>query len=160
LSIQTDIVQAASPDTPTKLFASSGPSTYTTPTKPKSRQTSSMDMLAKPAKLQMLPTQTTSHTVIYQYVRTLEGITGVLTEPLIHNASDELPFRDLGDLVEEYLISHGYDATSNRDIHYAFEISDNIGEFTDYLSQRGMAVMEAKWIWVLIIRTATDSSVE
>ena len=116
-------------------------------------------MLAKPVKLQMLPTQKTSRAEIYQYIRTLEGITGVLTEPPIHNASDELPFRDLGDLVEDYLISHGYDAASNREIHYAFELSDNVGEFTVHLSQRGMAVTEAKWLWVLIIRSATDSSV-
>jgi hypothetical protein len=112
-------------------------------------------MLAKPVKLQMLPVQNTPRQVIYQYIRTLEGITGVVTEPPIHNASDELPFRDLGDLAEDYLISHGYDAASNREIHYAFELSDNISEFTEHLSRRGMAVMEAKWLWVLIIHSAT-----
>jgi hypothetical protein len=84
----------------------------------------------------------------------LEAVIGVLTGPPIHNAPDEPPFRDLGALAEGYITAHGFDGSSNRQIHYAFEKSNNMDEFVEYLADKGMAVMEAKWLWALIVHDA------
>jgi hypothetical protein len=126
-----------------------------TPTKVAVHQVPSLDVVTKPAKLKATPIATTSRTPVFQYKRDLAGVKEVLTTPPVHNARSESPFRDFGQLAEEYILSHGYDAPSNYQIHYAFEICDNSIEFADYLSQRGMAIMEAKWLWLLIIHTAS-----
>jgi hypothetical protein len=84
---------------------------------------------------------------IYQYERSLSGITGILYEPrsLIPNTAPSL-----GALGDKYVQAHGYNESSILRIHNAFEHSDDIDDFTNYLSQEGLPECEANFIWALI----------
>jgi hypothetical protein len=84
---------------------------------------------------------------IYQYERSLSGITGVLYEPrfAVPNMAPSL-----GDLGDKYVNSHGYNEASIRCIHSAFHLSNDIDEFTDHLSKKGLPKCEARFLWTII----------
>jgi hypothetical protein len=119
-------------------FAPSGP------TKKFSQQDiGSIDSLTADLSLSPKPTPTP----IYQYERSLSGITGILYKPRPHVPSKA---QSLGDLGDQYVQAHGYNESSIRYIHEAFGRSNNVDDFTDYLCQKGLPERKAQFLWILI----------
>jgi hypothetical protein len=62
-----------------------------------------------------------------------------------------LPPTGLGDNVDSYLDSHGYDGGSRLHIIHAWRELDGLRGFVNYLTERGMAKSEVEWLWQLLI---------
>jgi hypothetical protein len=92
-------------------------------------------------------TPTASSRRIHQYERSLAGITSVLYEP---RPSTPSGIPSLGNLGNRYVETHGYHESAIRYIQSAYERSNNVGEFTDYLSERGLPEREAHFLWLII----------
>lgn len=50
--------------------------------------------------------------------------------------------------VDTYLDAHGYDAEAKLAVRHAWEAYDDLDEFIEYLSLKGMASSEASWIFL------------
>jgi hypothetical protein len=98
-------------------------------------------------------------TTIYQHIRDLRGIVKTLKEAEMYPICDIPPFDNLGPLADKYLISHGYDDGSLRHIDYAArhaKCDNNSHAFVDYLGYRGMPLLEAQFLWDLILLGTTQ----
>lgn len=88
------------------------------------------------------------NTVIFQYVRSLLGITATLYDA--PTAEDDAPLPFLGKLAMAYLRAHGYGISSILHIASSYQNSASTDDFTASLSQKGLPVAEAKYIWDII----------
>jgi len=94
----------------------------------------------------------------YQHVRQVDGtIVRSLDGPPSPSGEDEAPVASLGFIIDSYLESHGYTLSAKRHIEHAYHTSRTIQDFTHYLGKRGIARLEARWYWIMIVRGLPDS---
>ncbi|KAG2743898.1 hypothetical protein P692DRAFT_20746194, partial [Suillus brevipes Sb2] len=84
---------------------------------------------------------------VYQVVRELYGVQSAHYEPPPH---DDTPMPSFGDLADSYLQSHGFTLHAVLCIAHAVDTSKSGREFIDEISGRGLAISEARWLWMLI----------
>ncbi|KAG2369300.1 hypothetical protein BDR07DRAFT_1477305 [Suillus spraguei] len=89
--------------------------------------------------------------IILHYNRSLSGI----TKTVYVGESDSIgidspPAGILGIAAEKYLFAHGYQVSATWSIIHAFREANSSQDFTNYLCARGMAMLEAKYIFELI----------
>lgn len=89
----------------------------------------------------------TSKPRVYQAVRELSGVQSAHYEPPPH---DDTPMPSFGDLADSYLQSHGFTLRAVLCIAHAVDTSKSGQEFVDEISERGLAISEARWLWMLI----------
>ncbi|KAG1869963.1 hypothetical protein F4604DRAFT_1926745 [Suillus subluteus] len=96
-------------------------------------------------------TSNTNITPIYQHIREINGLNGVVLQPHF----DDTPLPSFGPMADWYLQAHGYTAKALLHIAYAHDMSSSGQDFVDKLADKGMARAEAFFLWGLI--TAEDS---
>jgi hypothetical protein len=84
---------------------------------------------------------------VYQFIRELNGIQGAYYQAL---PLDDTPLPSFGDVADGYLQSHGYTARAVLCIAHAVEVSQSGEDFVHDISGRGLAITEARWLWLLI----------
>jgi hypothetical protein len=86
---------------------------------------------------------------IYQHIRNLAGITKTLTDAPAPTSPDDDEERppSLGLIIDSYLTAHGYKTTSILYIAFAYKEMSSMEAFADMLCGKGMARLEAEWIW-------------
>lgn len=98
---------------------------------------------------------TDSHPIVIRYIRSLVGITGVVTTSSMDNI-DPLPEAmaptGLGEAADTYLNAHGYDANSRLHIMHAWRENGHSGlaDFVLDLCGKGMPMSEVEWLWYLL----------
>lgn len=95
------------------------------------------------------------HTYVLSYIRTLAGVTGILTD----GDQEKLPVgltKSTSDVIGpetiEYLTAHGYTTISQKIIDDAFKRSTTEEAFSAFLCGKGMSRTEAGWLWNFILR--------
>lgn len=88
-------------------------------------------------------------TAVLAYTRSLSRITGVITDPhvLAFVQAQSVP-AGVSRTVDTYLDAHGYDAEAKLAICHAWDTYDDLDDFIQYLSLKGMASSEASWIFL------------
>lgn len=51
-------------------------------------------------------------------------------------------------VVDTYLDAHGYNDAAKLAVRHAWDSFDDVDDFVDYLSLKGMAKAEANWLFV------------
>lgn len=83
--------------------------------------------------------------VKWMYIRNLSGIIRVLFAPFNSWHLVEVP--SLGTHIDEYVYAHGYTHEAILEIKDAAVKAENINVFTDLLTQKGLPLMEARYLW-------------
>lgn len=87
---------------------------------------------------------------IWSYIRNLQGIIGVLYQPLVPVVPRPQESASLGVLAENYLQAHGYTQSAINSIASTARSSPSAEGFVDSLIAYGLTRTEAKFLWDII----------
>lgn len=89
---------------------------------------------------------------ILSYTWNLSGVTGIITDELTLPRKSHDSLTIIGKAVVAYLTAHGYTTEAQYTIASAYmRFSGVEAAFTTYLCGKGMAKLEATWLWDYII---------
>ena len=127
-------------------------STYTSRASSSLSQLSSLPSSISSAstRLETLANEVEPSPIIYGHVRNLRGILFSNHFPTSTNPIQSLAHPHLGSLASRYLASHGYRAEDVNLIIDAYRRSHTNEQYITFLSSRGMAVNEVKFLLSLI----------
>ncbi|KAJ7041255.1 hypothetical protein C8F04DRAFT_1177438 [Mycena alexandri] len=103
---------------------------------------------SQPASHAKAPQKSSQMKLVDSYMRDLSGIVGV-----IYGSTTSAPTYqsyDLGRHTSYYLQAHGYDESAIEEIQKLWAQSDDVENFVELLTSRGMAATEVRWLWDLI----------
>lgn len=89
---------------------------------------------------------------VLSYVQSLSRIAGVIINPFHYaRTQEESVPTGISRAVDAYLDAHGYNAEAKLTIRFAWDSFDDVDEFVEYLCLKGMANIEANWIFCCTI---------
>lgn len=101
------------------------------------------------------PTTVTRPGVIFVHIRNLEGIISSLAAP---PPWDDTPLPFLGNVATEYLQAHGYNVSSVLHVAAAFQAAATSDDFALTLAQKGLPILEGRFLWHLIQFDSSESN--